>query len=721
MNTKLQIKKDDIWVSLELEQEESLRYNKLSNTIEDITVRKISHSNTLSIPYSTENIQKLGLNPFNKSTLADGLNTKYEARYFIKDQLSQKGWLVINNTEDGTINVNFIDESLDLIDTWKSVTYRDFLRNDEGKFTFPTDIQHAIDTARGFRIGLTQISNKLNTIGSRGYGLALFPNNLNIIGDKFQVNGEDVKIDNRFNRYQSRPIFNVRAFFDCITEGLGHTPIYDESIDWNKLKDTYIVSDKMAETSDIEYESIKEESSLTPTSNYVVKQEEIDTGVWEVVSLLPAPVTKGVTLNGLSGTIVYPDSEFPIGNYKNERCVFLPTNFTENGDLIFDFENGFEENVEIHKVYGLYGNDVSYPTLTDTNFIEIYGYDFSSDSNFYKLTISNLYVSELETDLAYFRGIVVAVKEKDLPSSSFSIDNVKFSQGFLEEGVVRYNEDLEYNIEKIDMTHGAGNHSIQKLLLGIMEKEGMLINVNSKSSPPTVEFFSYKKYERLIDEKPSDYYVDWSNYVLKNNIPKYDTDFGDNYGKINKIGLKDSYGGNETEYTLSINYESKYKESVEKYNQTYKDVENVLLIRDNHPRFEYTNKGLGLVERGDYVYFLKNFRITKSSFEDDFNNTIVYRLPLIQNVNYSTIPESTSYWYSIVQDSVRVNAEFLLPLNEFLNVDLSKPVFISHLGGYYIIEEIEEYVDDETPVNVKLLKVLAKAKSFNNDFNNDFK
>jgi hypothetical protein len=83
----------------------------------------------------------------------------------------------------------------------------------------------------------------------------------------------------------------------------------------------------------------------------------------------------------------------------------------------------------------------------------------------------------------------------------------------------------------------------------------------------------------------------------------------------------------------------------------------------------------------------------------------ILNLPSIYNVNFAVAPSGVSDWYNLIDNSVRVTPSFLLPLDEIKDLDLRKPIFVSQLGGYFIPEEVEQYVDSVTPVSVKLIKL----------------
>ena len=110
-STRLEIEKDGIFISLKLGKEIDIKYNNVINKIGKVDTREISHSNTFSIPYIHHNIEALGLNVFNTTDLAIGLNQKYPAKYYKEGTLLQEGFVVINNTE-GSIKLNFIDEGV---------------------------------------------------------------------------------------------------------------------------------------------------------------------------------------------------------------------------------------------------------------------------------------------------------------------------------------------------------------------------------------------------------------------------------------------------------------------------------------------------------------------------------------------------------------------------------------------------------------------------------
>ena len=224
--SRLEIQRGGEWKALDLKQFTSIKYNKVINKIGKVGTREISHSNTFSLPISHNNTGILGLNSFNYDELALALNRKSVARYFINDKVTQVGFVIINNMDNNSININFIDGALDIVDKWGETSFLDFLQS--SNLTFPTDYATALDEMREYEMDKSDILPHLTNVGTRGYSVGLFPNNLNCIGEKWQVDltGERMAWNN-FNPYQSRTIWNTKAFLDLIIETYGYTATYD--------------------------------------------------------------------------------------------------------------------------------------------------------------------------------------------------------------------------------------------------------------------------------------------------------------------------------------------------------------------------------------------------------------------------------------------------------------------------------------------------------------
>ena len=247
LRTRVEILKGTEWVELYLGEEKVIKYNVVINRVGTINSREIKHSNTFAIPYVSQNIQALDINKFNPIDMASALNVKYKAKYYVREKLLQIGYIVVNNTESGVININFIDEALGIIEKWGATTYKDLITS--GNPSIPSDYATNIAALRNWSLTHSGIVPATTSVGSRGNKLTLFPNNLNAIGEKFQILNSGVRLITGFNPYQSRPIWNTKAFFDLVTESFGYTPHYDPSVDWDRLKRTYLIESKLDSSS----------------------------------------------------------------------------------------------------------------------------------------------------------------------------------------------------------------------------------------------------------------------------------------------------------------------------------------------------------------------------------------------------------------------------------------------------------------------------------------
>lgn len=268
----------------------------------------------------------------------------------------------------------------------------------------------------------------------------------------------------------------------------------------------------------------------------------------------------------------------------------------------------------------------------------------------------------------------------------------------------------QFLAEQIDLTFAAPKKSIKNLISGLMEKDGILLSISEKRKE--IMYFTYSRYNV---QKELGNFHDWSEYFLEYSRVSYNTDYGNEYGRFNEIGLKNPYSGNTFTIDISSNDDPvKNKENATNFNSKFKDIENVVIVPNSiNPYLEYTNKGLGLVERSGTVGGLLRSRATGVSA------TAINDIPALKNVDHTELPEGILDWYTLVGNAVKVEARFLFPVHVMKNIDITIPVYIEKLGGYYIIEEIVEYKNDYTPTIVDLIKLIDRAE-YSNDFNNDF-
>lgn len=707
METRIEIFRDGLWRQLRLRDEAVIKYNAVINRIGKLDVREISHTNTFSIPSIFQNTQALGLNFFNANDLAISLNSKFEAKYYVEDKLLQIGYIIINNTREGEINLNFIDESLQITDIWGSTSFKSLLTSIS--ITRPTDYQTAIDEMVNYTMSKTSVLPNLSSIATRGHNLAYFPNNLNAIGDEFQLNDLGNRVGDVFNPYQSRPIFNVKALFDLACESFGYTPEYTQSINWKLIESTCMVD------SGLEKSPKPSEVQETKTYNTVAANSYYyNSGLNFYCVFLygtNAPTLRPIDVSGWSN----PPTFLGTG-YESSNCIFVPDiSASVTGLISLDCEINPPPLSSSRFAYSIWEDTIS-PSGVIFKFLP-----FVTDNSTITTVSVQIDKAELNSPPANagnFIGIIFQVKStNEFSYMPNNLASMKTTEDIVPSDITIYDDYKQYGGEDINLTHAAPEESIKTLLSAYMQKEGMLMNINNKDK--IIKFFTYNHYST---EKLAGNYYDWSKYLRKYDSPQYNTDYGGNYYKKNQIGLTDPYRGNS--YYLTLNnqgVESKLKDAGSNLVKNFKDVENIASVNNLIvPYFEYKNTGLGLVEIGGNLSGLEQQRADGSS-QGSLNP-----LKSVFNVNYTTPPQGVREWYDLVNSAVKAEAKFLLPINVVKELDLSKPVYVEDLGGFFIIEEVSEYVNAQTTVNVKLIKltieypIIAFTYEFENSINFEF-
>lgn len=734
MNTRIEIYKNGIWESLFLEKREEIKYNAVINRIGNVASREIGHTNTFKVPSTWDNLKILDINIFNPKDLARAFNDKYPAKYYIENRLIQTGFVVINNTFEGEINLNFIDKSLGIVEKWGATTFKQLLQSSE--ITRPSDYQAAINEMVGYNMDKGNVLTSLSKVGSRGYNLALFPNTLNAIGDKWQKNIDDVRMDDSFNPYQSRPIFNAKSLIDLAVESFGYKPIYNDTINWDKISKTYITNSGLADDG-LEEGGIVSESFLSTNAG---SSKIIYSGFTDY----PDPYDNDSQYNVEENHIILYDKHSPSVNYKkpsdiagfsivdaskklfsyysssgdndysNDPVVYVPNTAAGNFGTI-EFDNKFIEPSYPNNIFGsrrvfyifiwkdssgnlIYENSVDLENrISESDILprfenrilhinkEIFGIPPNAGGQIVGIIMANAF------DYIYYSTEDFQKYEEAIVHTS------RVTEGVLPKDTVSYDDNGQFLADNIDLTYAAPTKSIKSLLSALMQKEGILMNIDNKKKE--ILFFSYELYKKNRD---SSKFSDWSSYIQKYSKIQFDTNYGNSYGQLNEVGLLEPYAGNTYFYKLeNQGGNSKYKEYSTNYNKVFNDINGVHKINNtNSPYLEYKNTRVGLVEENGVVGDLTQVRFDKKT------QGTISNLPHIVNVNYLNAPRGIDEWYRIVDNSVKISAKFLLPLQEIIDLKLYEPIYVEHLGGFFIIEEVSEYVDNVTPVVVKLIKLL---------------
>lgn len=708
---RLEIFIDGVWRNLVLKNSGSIKYNKVVNRIGDYSTREISHSNTFSLLSIYENIEALKINIFNHRDLAKSLNSKYLCKYFINETLFKEGFLIINNTNDNEIKVNFIDKSLTITELWSNTTYRDLLI--DNTLTRPADYQAAIDEMKNYFLDQdtatpVPVTNFLSEVGTRGYNLGLFPNNLNIIGDKFQINAAGIRPDNTFNPYQSRPIFNAKSVFDLACEVFGYTPVFDPSVDWDEVARNYIVADGLGTTNEKNTTTIQYAPVDVTTIASQARIRFIDRTGEQPYDSIFTVLTDGASNRAIKPNDIpgWTDPEGGIPwepGYLGLDCVFVPDfSQTPVGKIIFAVTGADDQydapgntNPNVYRTRSVWSNatpggDVIFENTGFTN------YNYDGTTMTWEVNKDLLQTPPAGAD--QFIGLITSYNEDR--TRGFTVTKATqtvITETFVDLTVIAYDEFGQFIPEELDLTYAAPDKSIKDLLKGLMNQKGILLDINEQDR--IIKFFNYNLYETNI---ANGNFSDWSKYLRKYNPFKYNTDYGKDYAQVNDIGLSSPFPGNIFRTNLeNNNFLSKYKSFITNYSKVFKDVESVREI-DNSvtPYIEYGNSGLGLVE---YIGDLGTLTQVNAN-GDNYGNIV--GLPALANINYAVLPSGVTTWYKLVDEAVRASPLMLLPQDVVKQVDLSEPIYIEEMNGFWIIEEIAEYENEQNPVTVKLIRVV---------------
>jgi hypothetical protein len=753
MKTRVEILKNGLWVQLVL-REDKIKYNTLSNKIGDFEQRRISHSNTFSLPYVSENIIALDINVFSPVLMAESLNKKFPARYFVRDKLVQKGFLVINNTIRGEINVNFIDEALVITDEWGRITFKQLMHQlgeDPSVFTksvISPNFMTNIDILKNYETDKTK--QVLNTpfcvcsgddpsIDGKSVYIARYPNPLNNIGDKFNIDSEGVRKPDGFNPFQSRPIFSIFAFIYIVCQAFGYKLRLDPGVDFELLRDTYLTN------KGIEEGTPASDSTVTSTTPII---ERTQPQYWDYRK---HGIGEGDNEGFYEHFFLYPDTEVTVDQFgkkigvaskrPNEVFNYAPSHVYGRQRQDLQSQNcivQIEEDTFIGDV--IWTGEINRRAPDDKfTFIEIVaksvwttslGVGFEAPFNIEVQTSEtprNFTVTGNKEQLnntpeaavgGAFIGLILRVVVRhdggywdDVPE----MFNMHFVEQVLPKGKTSQDRFGQFLNDHTNLLDYSPDTSVKELLANILQQQGLLLTFERDSNgvQNIVKLFTYGAYRDRVHEARAgelNKYYDWSKYHRRYTPPLWNTDYGSKYGEMNEISLTNPFPGNIGHIQISTNVTSKGFQSkliplAKNQTKSFDDVSLVTSVFNTDPYFEYTLKTQGLV-RCSFDDFLPGVR-KQYNAELAVSTIDCDQLPKLSNVIYSDdfIPIGIKEWYLLVDVAVRCQASFLLPILVIQTLDLSKPVFIETLGGFYIIEEVEEYTDNLTVVKVNLIKL----------------
>jgi len=753
MKSRVEIFKDNRWIQLVL-KEEKIKYNKLSNRISVLESRKISHSNTFILPYVSENIIALDINVFSPRLMAEALNRKYIARYFIKDKLAQKGFLVINNTIRGEINVNFIDEALVITDQWGSITFKQLLHQlgaDPSFFTksiISSTFMDNINLLKNYETDKTKkvlnvpsvicTGGDLSIEGKEVY-IARYPNPLNNIGDKFNIDSEGIRKLDSFNPFQSRPIFSIFSFCYIICHAFGYKLKLDPGVDFKLLRDTYLTNKGVEEGTPASESTV---SSVTPTISSQEPQ------FWNYDKRGPGT---GDNEGWFEHFFVYPDTAVTIDPFgkkngveskrPNEVSGYIPSHSYSRVRQNLQIQNCIVQ-IEQNPFIGVvtWTGNISKRTpdnrfefisfVAKSIWLNSVGIAFESD---FTITFETVILDPVRSFIVtgdkdqlnntpvggvLFVGLIlrVVIRHEDQYYNDVpEMKNLHFTEKVLPQGKTSYDAYGQFLQNHTNLLDLAPDTSVKDLLSNTLQQQGLLLTFERdlNGTQNIVKLFTYGAYRDRVKEARVgglNKYYDWSKYHQRYIAPFFNTDYGSQYGEVNEISLSNPFPGNSGRIQISTNITSKgfltkLVPLVKNQTKALDDVSAVSSILNTDPYFEYTLKTQGLV-RCSFDEYLPgtrkqyNAQLTVSTIDCS-------PLPQLSNVIYSDdfIPIGIKEWYYLVDVALRGQATFLLPIVVLQTFDISLPVYVESLGGFYIVEEIEEYTDDVTLVKVNLIKL----------------
>jgi len=751
MGTRIEILKGDEWVKLVL-KEESIKYNQVCNRIGTLNQRKINHSDTFSLPYVSENIIALNINTFSPVLMAEALNRKFPARYYVKDKLLQKGYLVINNTIRGDISVNFIDEALIIVDEWGKITFRQLLQKlintplELNKSVISPDLMANLTILSNYNLNKT--TKILNTpfctctgddlsINNKDIFIARFPNYLNNIGDKFQIDKDGIRRVDFFNPFQSRPIFSVFSFLYLASQAFGYKLRLDPGVDFLALRDTYLTEKGLQESTPQKDSFISSSTSTIPSGNVQYWRYDKhgigsndNEGWFEMFFQYPNDVP---TINEFGKKIgVASLTPNEVGSYipshslsilrekpTTKKCVVLIETNPAIGEVIWT--GTISPRVPIDKfeftefIAIAVWRTPSGGTIETLFTIESAG---TEPDRKFTVTGEKSQLNNIPPGASSFIGLLLRVivrHEDEYYNDVPAILDMHFVEKVLPKGLAQFDEFGQFLNGTVSLLDLAPNTSVKELLSNVLQQQGLLLTFvrDENGVQNIVKLFTYGAYRNRVQEaregQPNKYY-DWSEYHQRHVAPFYNTDWGNEFGEMNEVSLSSPFPGNIGHIKISTNVTSKGFQSkliplVQNQAKSLSDVSAVNFIGDTEPYYEYTNTSVGLVSC-KFDEFLPGVR-KQYNAELAGYTTIADELAKISNVIYSDdyLPIGIKELYYLVDVSVKAQATFLLPIFVIQNFDISLPVYIESLGGFYIVEQIGEYVDDLTPVKVDLIKL----------------
>jgi len=752
MRTRVEILKGDSWVELVL-KEEKIKYNTLCNKIGDFEQRRISHSDTFTLPYVSENIIALDINIFSPVLMAEALNKKFPARYYVKDKLLQRGFLVINNTVSGEINVNFIDESLVITDEWGKTTFKQLLHQlgaDPSVLTksvISADFMNVINLMKNYETDKTKkvlnvpystCSGDDASIEAKSAYIARYPNPLNNIGDKFCLDSEGIRKLDSFNPFQSRPIFSLFAFIYICCQAFGYKLKLDPGVDFEALRDHYLTNKGVEEGTPAKNSTV---SSITPTialSNpqwWWYNKHGIGTGdnegKFECFFIYPDTAVTVDSFGKKIGVESKKPNEIPgytpshsldrkREELQTQNCVVLIESNPFIGEVVWTGEITKRTPDNRFQFISITAKSVwlnAFGTAFEADFTIESTTEIAAKRT-YTATGDKEQLNNTPLGGVTFVGLVLSVivrHEDEYYNDVPAMVNSHFIEKILPEGKASYDSYGQFLQNRTNLLDLAPDTAIKDLMSNVLQQQGLLLTFERDSfgTQNIVKLFTYGAYRDRVREAREGTigkYYDWSEYHQRHLPPRFNTDYGSQYGEVNEISLSNPFSGNVGRIQISTNitsqgFKSKLIPLAKNQTKSLDDISSVKAVFNTDAYFEYTSKTQGLV-KCSFDSYLPGIR-KQYNAELAVSTIDCSPLPVLSNTIYSDdyMPVGIKEWYYLVDVAVKGEVSFLLPILVIQTFDISLPIFVESLGGFYIVEKIGEYEDNLKVVKVNLIKL----------------
>jgi hypothetical protein len=529
------------------------------------------------------------------------------------------------------------------------------------------------------------------------------------------------------------------SLFDLACERFGFTGVFDESVDWETIKNTYFISDGTDKNDEPSGDFLTVSHGSVASYDFYADFRPTVNGIPYGTNRTSRCIFKVPASTGFipaawpnwkdSNYIYDTDSSFtykPVYYWRTEPTVYKPNlTYGTGGEIRFMADHQY--NTSTQPVQGSttkvviywnpstpgadvisqsYGNGYHFPSTADTPFPSTISVEPDGSGEFdLDITIDKSIFLDVPAGASSVIGVSVTREVYLTNLDTLTLTNMRVTEISNNSSSVTFDKYDQFENNPVDFRYAAPRETLRSLMVAVMHKEGILMNINNNNK--TIKFFTYAHYE--TQQEDGEFQV-WDSYHLGNNNPEWRTNYGNNYGKTTKISLAEPFKGNVFNFSLENQGElSRYKSVGLDTNTKFKDVEAVNYVNNSAglEYTEYTSKGLGLVEvRGVLTGSLNQYSVDPNG--DDKIQGSFSNLPMIANVNYGSIPDGVAEWYQLVDKAVRIKDQFLLPVEEIRKLDLSKPVYIGNLGGFYIIEEVSEYRGPSSPVTVNLIKLISE-------------